>query len=1583
MTNKGQQSGALATPRVTALAWALPPIGVGRRGQTLVAKLVLFALAIALPMLMLATGAIWQQRSADRAKAEAALVAQAHSTALLLDREFAGGERVLLALARSSRLVSGDITGFSNQMRDAAVATGALAINLVAAEGRVVLSTEFPPGQRPAMIGSASMLRTLETGRTVIGNLFVRPYDGSHAVGVTVPVRCPAGVGEAPARCALGLVIPRARMLVALTEQRLPPSAFAAVLDRENLIVARSSRDAEFVGTRPAQSLLDAMLQPAGMIPFAYVSLEGRRVVAAYAQAPESGYRVKIVVPEEIFDAPLLATLWPTLLAGMLLLAASLALGVASARRIAAAFSTLGAADLPERPTRVGLRELDDLADALSRKAGARARAMAELRSLFDASPVGMVRCDAGGRVYEANAAFLRIVGMSRAELEAGRVKWDQLTPPEWIGRDEAAIAEAARTGACAPYQKEYVRPDGTRVPALVFFAFEGTASGRAAAFVVDLSPWGATEAALVRVQEQMRLAIDGAGMFFWDANLVTGEVEWSPGLEQTCAMQPGSFGGTMEAFRALVRPEDLPRVEAALAAANAGNPPYEAEYRILRADGAERWLTLRTHVLPGSDGRLSRCIGINRDVTDRKLAEPALRASEERFRSVSDATPDVIYISSVVEGRVEYLSPSFETIWGEPRDAIMADRSRWIDLLHEDDRAAAVAQKARFLAEATAPMSMEYRIRRASDGAVRHIRDTAVPIRDAVGQVVSVAGVAHDDTDRRQAEMAGAASASLFRSVAEAMPAMIFVADAEGRNTFTNARMQQYTGLTAEELAADAWRRIVHPDDLALTLARWQRSVSTGEPYETEYRLRRKDGAWRWHLARSVLDHDDQGAIIRWLGAAIDVDDRHAAAGALNQAQEGLRLAVEAAELGIWNCDLRDGTAQASARCAELYGLAPDETLDLERLLAALHPDDQAVTEAAIATALAEHDRYDVEHRVLLAEGEIRWRRATGRGSYGPDGAALGLRGVMVDIDRRKRIEAELRDSHDQLEQRVAERTHALTLAASELTAEMRRREQAQSALVQAQKLEALGQLTSGIAHDFNNVLAAVLGSLKLIRRRAPEGEPIAELARNGEAAANRAATLVRRLMAFARREDLAPAALDPTAVLAEAETLVRHAVGAGVQVVTKVPAGIWPLVVDAHQLEVALLNLAVNARDAMQGRGQVKLAARNAPAESLAARPLGLRPNIDYVVLSMHDNGPGMPPDVLARATEAFFTTKPRGHGTGLGLAMVQTYARQSGGALHIESTTGEGTTVELWLPRGAEMPQPNVDGGSEELDDALHGNATILVVDDDEQVRLVVATTLRDLGYTVLEANSADTAMVQALAAPRLDLMLTDVVMPGGDGPELAARLRAALPGVPVLFVTGFAGDHKMSGEVVLVKPYPVAQLAFQVLVALGRVQPPDRILRQLRLPVVRHAYLGWRVLRQAAGPDRLPRPDAAEMTALAALPDAFTVKVTWSSDGTPVLRYDSFGRALAQRLGSTLAGSLVGDDAGDGDLFQGLAAMYRLCAVQSAPVSDYARYQFDDHADRLRFERLVLPLAADGGRRVTMLLGLALFEDPAQH
>jgi signal transduction histidine kinase len=428
----------------------------------------------------------------------------------------------------------------------------------------------------------------------------------------------------------------------------------------------------------------------------------------------------------------------------------------------------------------------------------------------------------------------------------------------------------------------------------------------------------------------------------------------------------------------------------------------------------------------------------------------------------------------------------------------------------------------------------------------------------------------------------------------------------------------------------------------------------------------------------------------------------------------------------------------------------------------------------------------------------------------------------VVQTALRGRRRQYECRRLNEELEVRVQDRTAELASANRQLMAQIEERERVESTLRQMQRLEAVGQLTSGVAHDFNNLLTVVLGNIEFIERALEKaGIDGRTMQRVGymRAAAERGARLTDQLLSFSRRQRLEPKVVDLNDTIAGMRDLLQSTIGGSVSIETGLATELWPALVDPTQLDIAVLNLAINARDAMEIGGTLKVSTANVtlgPPRAAEEPAAG-----DYVAICVSDTGSGMPPEVRAKVFEPFFTTKEVGKGSGLGLSQVLGFAKQSGGGVSIESAPGRGTSVHIYLPR-ADRPPKREEPPAAAHAPATRPDASILLVDDDAAVRDVTAAMLRDLGYSVQEAPSGEGALALLGGGARVDLAVIDFAMPAMSGAELAHHLRAQRPSLPVLFVTGFAEREALAGisdRYIVSKPFLNGELAEKVRLALA--------------------------------------------------------------------------------------------------------------------------------------------------------------------
>jgi PAS domain S-box-containing protein len=525
-----------------------------------------------------------------------------------------------------------------------------------------------------------------------------------------------------------------------------------------------------------------------------------------------------------------------------------------------------------------------------------------------------------------------------------------------------------------------------------------------------------------------------------------------------------------------------------------------------------------------------------------------------------------------------------------------------------------------------------------------------------------------------------------------------------------------------------------------------------------------------------------------------------------LQESEVRLRIALKAGNLGPWEFEFSTRRLLLSEDFQSAFG--PAGEFGIATFFASIHPDDRAKVTAALQRSVSGGEDYAVEFRRQWPDGTIHWIDARARIVRDAAGVPQRLIGLSSDVTVRKSAEEALQQLNDRLERRVRERTAQLQHAHDELVAQIAERERMEDQLRHMQKVESIGELTGGVAHDFNNLLTAIIGNLELLKKRIAHDPSIDRLIDGAMEGARRGASLTQRLLAFARRQAMEPRAVDLAGLVRGMANLLSRSVGPTIKTTLDLPEALPAVHIDANQIELALLNLAVNARDAMPDGGEITISIHRCSTERTADLPAG-----EYVCVRVSDTGAGMDAATLKRAIEPFFSTKGIGKGTGLGLSMVHGVALQLKGALRLESAPGRGTTAELWLPVS---PERVVDAPAEVPKQPDVRGATLLLVDDDFLINLSTKALLEDLGHTVIEASSGAGALEVLRTEKPIDLMITDYAMPGMSGVQLAEAARGLRPDLPILLATGYA--ELPVGSVPdlprLSKPYLQRQLAEQI-------------------------------------------------------------------------------------------------------------------------------------------------------------------------
>jgi PAS domain S-box-containing protein len=765
------------------------------------------------------------------------------------------------------------------------------------------------------------------------------------------------------------------------------------------------------------------------------------------------------------------------------------------------------------------------------------------------------------------------------------------------------------------------------------------------------------------------------------------------------------------------------------------------------------------------------------RNIAAEKAAEAALRESEEHHRVAVELNPQVAW-TAPPDGQLDHVSRR----WSDWTGGNGLGES-WGKAIHPDDLAPTAAAWTRSITTGE-PYDIEHRVR-LRNGEYHWMRSRAQPRRDEAGRIIKWYGSTEDIHEQKLAEADLRASEARFRVITEAMPQIVWSTLPDGHHDFYNARWYEFTGVPAGSTDGEGWNAVFHPDDQPRAWAVWNRSLETGEPYEIEYRLRHHSGVYRWVLGRALPVRDEAGRIIRWLGTCTDIDDQVRAREMLAAYRSELERQVEERTRErdrIWNLseDLFavmgfDGYLKSvNPAWSRLLGY-DEATLLSTHVSQIAHPDDLPRVAGLVEKLQAGAVVRGFEDRLRAADG----RYVTISWTCSPAGDMFYATGR--DVTREREREEQLR---------------------------------------QAQKMEAVGQLTGGVAHDFNNLLQIVVGNLEILQRNLPaDAARLRRSTDNAMQGARRAATLTERLLAFSRRQPLTPRPVEPNKLVAGMSELLARALDETIALETVLGAGIWRVEVDANQLEAAILNLAVNARDAMPEGGKLTVETSNTYLDEAYVRQNVEVAQGQYVVICVTDTGAGMEKEAVARAFEPFFTTKEVGKGTGLGLSQVYGFVKQSGGHVKIYSEPGEGTTVKIYLPRHLGEAVEEV---AQEASATPEGVECVLVVEDDESVRDYTVEALRELGYRVLEATSGPSALLLLKNADQpVDLLFTDVVLPGGlNGEQLALQARELRPDLKVLFTTGYARNAIVhqgrleAGVQLITKPFSYADLAARV-------------------------------------------------------------------------------------------------------------------------------------------------------------------------
>ena len=888
---------------------------------------------------------------------------------------------------------------------------------------------------------------------------------------------------------------------------------------------------------------------------------------------------------------------------------------------------------------------------------------------------------------------------------------------------------------------------------------------------------------------ERLQLVFDQAAV---GIELVDGEGHLLDVNDAVCALLGYAKGELIgRSFEEIIHPEDLPRVLALAAQLLAGEiPSYRIEKRYLRKDGTPVWVRVTSSLASSNPAHTYR-LSIVEDISERKQAEEVQRTSESRLRTVLEAIP-IGAILSDANGRVIEANKAYLDLIGRTKEDLIADRVRWDEItppewLAADERAIAEAR-----AHGVSSMyEKEYR---------RNGERVPVLLRlAAVNNGETFAVFVLDLSERKAAEAALQARTTEWEALIETAPVAVwFTYDPDLREVRANRLASELLDLPLVFGVSD-WlsQRLPHrsifrdgvevpPDQAPL-----RRAIQGIEVRNEEWEVRFEDGRRVDLLYNASPLRDRAGAVVGAIAAAVDITARKHSEAVLHEREARLHSILDTAPEALITISERGIVESFSRSAAALFGYAANEVIG--RNISMLMPSPYREA----------HDGY-LERYLRTGEKRIIGigRVVSGQrkdGSVFPMELAVGevqvsgqhlFTGFIRDLTATQKIEQELR---------------------------------------QSQKMEAVGQLTGGVAHDFNNLLTVILGNLEMLEMRLTDERQL-ELAREARETAEHGAQLTERLLAFGRRQPLQPKLTDIGDLLGDMTPLLRRTLGETVRVRGRSDNDLWPVLVDPSQLQNAILNLAINARDAMPGGGRLTITAENAELEPDYAR---LYPEVQagrYVLIAVTDTGTGMSEEVQERAFEPFFTTKEVGTGSGLGLSMVYGFVKQSGGHVMIYSEPDHGTTIRMYLPRAVVAEEAPEAGAPETPVEVLRGHGeTVLLVEDEPRVRRMTMARLQDLGYQVLEAANGPAALALLDSHSEVDLLFTDMVMPGGmTGADLAEAVLVRRAEIKVLFTSGYAElDVVRRGQATearwLRKPYSTLNLAQALREVLSTTKP----------------------------------------------------------------------------------------------------------------------------------------------------------------
>jgi PAS domain S-box-containing protein len=1030
------------------------------------------------------------------------------------------------------------------------------------------------------------------------------------------------------------------------------------------------------------------------------------------------------------------------------------------------------------------------------REANASLRAAGESNALLalvaQNTVSGVVITDADGRIEWVNTAFTRLTGYELSEVK-GRKPGMFL---QGTGTDAATIArlrEAESLGQSCNVEILNYTKQGRPFWQTIDMQPVRDRAGRLVNFVAnqtDITEQRAAKERLEHLNQRLELATRSAALGVWEWDAATNRNVWDERSLEIYGLSAGDFNGTREDWSQRLHPEDRIRATAAVQAAIRSGSHYEAEFRIIRAnDSAVRHVQSRAIIQHDAEGRVLRLIGTERDVTAEKEVTQQLEALNERLRLALRSSNFGVWEIDVITGRRVWDSRMFEIYGIRPEDFTGTSRD-WERILHPDDRDRCVERVRRVIAGQLPGYDDRFRVIR-PDGSERYVEAHGYLQRNVAGRPIRLVGLIRDITSDKQLEQALEFAEQRWQLAIEGSNDSVWDWDIERNQIFHDDRWTRMLGYESGELpdTIDAWKALVHPDDLARneaeTLAHFAGRTSF---YQHELRMRAKNGEWRWILDRGkVVRRSSDGRPLRMAGTHSDITPRKALEERLRQTEELAQEVSRLAQIGGWEIDLVTSQVTWTEGTRRIHEVEADFQPTVESMWQFFPPDALLTLQSALRDATPNEPSFDIEVPLTTGRGRRVWVRMLGHGEF-RGGKPVSVRGAIQDITARHESEEARRELETQL--------------------------------FQAQKMETLGTLAGGIAHDFNNLLTGIIGYHELAADSVPEDHPARVCLNEARNASLRARELVEQILTFGRHSaSTEHGPLDLPLVVEEARRFLRATLPANVTIEVQGGAHLPPVLGDATQLHQVILNLGSNAAHAMRLQGGVlRIALESAEVTPDLALTLGGPPASSYVRVSVSDTGHGMDESTRRRIFDPFFTTKKTREGTGLGLAVVHGIVRSHRGVIDVESSPGSGSTFHIYLPTaGDDQMQDNTSTETA----PRGGGEYVCVVDDEEIVGSCTKLVLESKGYRTLIFGSAEQCLAEMEGQPNgCAVLVTDQTMPGMQGTELAAAMRRTNPGLPVVIMSGYFSKISPQaldelGQIeLLAKPFTTDELAHAV-------------------------------------------------------------------------------------------------------------------------------------------------------------------------